>query len=603
MKTWLILVWLVMFAGDVTGQEGVSMAPGKGADDGGEMKVKETQQGLLQGEPGREEPTGCLAASSRTEGDRKADYAAGKQGLKEVPEKQVTEDRSTTEPAKKLDKEPDKKPDKTDEEPANKPTDELANKPTDELAEIGRLIMLLPASQPANKAANEPANKPTNEPASKPANEAANEPTNEPTNKPTNEPTSEPTSKPTSEPTNKPTTAPSTETPTVSVTVPQRCPPSDPWGSCRNDSKEESHRVAMALTDFALKYYSKVAKTHGTDSNVVFSPLSVAVVLSQLLLGARDETKMRLETILSYPSDLLCVHAPLRHLLKSQAFVSTSLLFFRQDLSLNDAFRKQLKSFYNIEAQWLTGNETQDLRKVNKWVKDGTNGKIEELLKELEPDVQLMLINAIYFQAKWKTTFKVKNTMNEMFYRPGKSPVQVPMMTSKKYPLASFSDPSLKAKVGRLRLSHSMSLVVMVPEHSFNSLAEMEKMLTRETFTAVVKKLMDSPLKPTVVSLPRFKLDSSQDLMDILGQIDYGIFFDANLCGISEAEDLAVTNAQHRAVLELNEEGVEAAAATAISVARTAWVFEVQQPFLFVLWNDEHSFPVFMGHVSDPSRV
>ncbi|XP_029769670.1 plasma protease C1 inhibitor isoform X2 [Terrapene carolina triunguis] len=402
------------------------------------------------------------------------------------------------------------------------------------------------------------------------------------------------------EPTKEPTAAPTTEATTAPTTTPQRCPPSDPWGSCGDDSKEESPRVATALTDFALKFYSKLPKVEGTGSNVVFSPFSVALALSHLLLGARGETKGRLESILSYPSDLVCVHAPLQRLLKSQALISASALFLRQGLHLNEAFRNQSLHFYNSRPQMLSGNETQDLQLINKWVREMTKGKIKRLLKELEPDVQLVLLNAVYFQSKWKTTFKVKNTVNETFYRPGQAPIQVPMMTSKKYPLAFFNDPSLQAKVGRLQLSHNMSLVVIVPQHVSQMLAEVQQKLTKETFAAVMKKLMGVPFKPTVVSLPKLKLDSSQNLLDILGEMDYGIFYDSNLCGISEAEDLLVTSAQHRAMLELNEEGVEAAAATAFSVARTAWVFDVQQPFLFVLWNDDHSFPIFMGHVNDP---
>ncbi|XP_034618085.1 plasma protease C1 inhibitor isoform X3 [Trachemys scripta elegans] len=510
-------------------EEGPQQTSGKRVEDGREVEGQETQQGLVQEGPGGEESTGCKPASSVPEGEGEADRATGMHG-----QGHISENQSTMELDKKLDKELSKKPAKgLDKESAKEPDKELEK-------------------------------------------ESAEEPTKEPTAAPTTEATMAPT------------------------TTPQRCPPSDPWGSCGDDAKEESPRVATALTDFALKFYSKLAKGKGTSSNVVFSPFSVALALSHLLLGARGETKGRLESILSYPSDLVCVHAPLQRLLKSQALISASALFLRQGLHLNEAFRNQSLHFYNSRPQMLSGNETQDLQLINKWVRVMTKGKIKKLLKELEPDVQLVLLNAVYFQSKWKTTFKVKNTVNETFYRPGQASIQVPMMTSKKYPLAFFNDPNLQAKVGRLQLSHNVSLIVIVPQLVSQMLAEVQQKLTKETFAAVMKKLMGTPFKPTVVSLPKLKLDSSQNLLDILGEMDYGIFYDSNLCGISEAEDLLVTSAQHRAMLELNEEGVEAAAATAFSVARTAWVFDVQQPFLFVLWNDDHSFPIFMGHVNDP---
>ncbi|KAH1171503.1 plasma protease C1 inhibitor isoform X2 [Mauremys mutica] len=623
MKSWLILVWLVTFAGDwLNGAEGDKQCPaskvplqaaahnstgdeeanngirqeavicqeapqtregpeqtsGKGGENGGEREGQETQQGLVQEGPGGEESTGCKAASSVTEGEGEADQATGMSGPGGAPERHTSEIQSTME----LSKEPDKEPDKgLDEESAKEP-----DKGLDEES----------AKEPDKGLDEESAKEPDKEL----DEESDKEPDKELDEESDKEPAKELEKESAKEPTKEPTAAPTTEAATVPVTTPQRCPPSDPWGSCGDDSKEESSRVATALTDFALNFYSKLVKVEGTGSNVVFSPFSVALALSHLLLGARGETKERLESILSYPSDLVCVHTALQRLLKSQPLISASKLFLRQGLHLNEAFRNQSLRFYNSRPHVLSGNETQDLRFINKWVKDVTKGKIKRLLKELEPDVQLVLLNAVYFQSKWKTTFKVKNTVNETFYRPGQAPIQVPMMTSKKYPLAFFNDPSLQAKVGRLQLSHNMSLIVIVPQHVSQMLAQLEQKLTKETLAAVMKKLMGVPFKPTVVSLPKLKLDSSQDLMDILGEMDYGIFYDSNLCGISETEDLLVTSAQHRAMLELNEEGVEAAAATAFSVARTAWVFDVQQPFLFMLWNDDHSFPIFMGHVNDP---
>ena len=77
--------------------------------------------------------------------------------------------------------------------------------------------------------------------------------------------------------------------------------------------------------------------------------------------------------------------------------------------------------------------------------------------------------------------------------------------------------------------------------------------------------------------------------------------YDINLCGLTEDPDLQLSAMQHQSILELTESGVEAAAASAVSVARSLLVFEVQQPFLFVLWDQQHKFPVFMGRIYDPS--
>ncbi|XP_015263433.1 PREDICTED: plasma protease C1 inhibitor-like [Gekko japonicus] len=144
-----------------------------------------------------------------------------------------------------------------------------------------------------------------------------------------------------------------------------------------------------------------------------------------------------------------------------------------------------------------------------------------------------------------------------------------------------------------------MSLVIILPRSLSQNLSDVEKHLSGDTFKSMVAKLEHTPFKPTVVTIPRFRADSSLDLMSTVGEMAYGIFFDANLCGISENEELAVSSARHRAVMEINEEGVEAAAATAISLARTANFFEVQQPFIFVVVNEKR-FPIFMGRINNP---
>ncbi|XP_019402744.1 PREDICTED: plasma protease C1 inhibitor [Crocodylus porosus] len=388
----------------------------------------------------------------------------------------------------------------------------------------------------------------------------------------------------------------------VSLIAPPRCTLSDdPWSTCGSVSLEDKARVARALTDFALKFYKTAGQMEGMGTNMVFSPLNVALGISHLLLGAQGDTRERLSNLLSYPPDLTCVHRPLKQLIKSKALLTASQIFHHKGLQINKAFLNHSRRFSDSQPQALSGNETLDLQHINKWVSEKTNGKIKKLMEDLATDVQLVLLSAIYLKSKWKTTFNVKDTQLENFYRQDKSFVQVPMMTSKKYPLASFTDSSLQAKLGRLQLSNNMSLVIIIPQRVNQMLSDVEEKLNPELFSAVMDKLMGIPFKPTVLSMPKFKLDSSQDLMAILGEIDYGLFFDANLCGISEDEELAVSAMQHRAVLELSEAGVEAAAAMAVSVARSALFFEVQQPFLFLVWNDQYGFPIFMGRVNDPS--
>lgn len=181
------------------------------------------------------------------------------------------------------------------------------------------------------------------------------------------------------------------------------------------------------------------------------------------------------------------------------------------------------------------------------------------------------------------------------------SMIKVPMLSSKKYPVAHFSDQTLKAKVGQLQLSHNLSFVIMVPQSPKHPLKDMEEALSPTVFKAIMKKLELSKYQPTYLTMPRIKVKSSQDMLSIMERLEFFDFtYDLNLCGLTEDPDLQVSAMKHETVLELTETGVEASAASAISVARSLLILEVQQPFLFLLWDQQHKFPVFMGRVYDP---
>ncbi|XP_058052646.1 plasma protease C1 inhibitor isoform X2 [Ahaetulla prasina] len=401
-------------------------------------------------------------------------------------------------------------------------------------------------------------------------------------------------------PTEVPTTINTTPIPTVSDTS---CPPNScsqrwkPWPSCAQSTPEDEQKLAEALSRFSLGFY-KIA-VQKNDGNMVFSPLSIITTLSNLLLGACDETKDRLESLLFYPKEFACVHRALKVFGKSKALTSANAIFYQPALKMGSGFHNLTSTFYQTNLKPLSNNTYQAVTDINSWVSERTGNKIKKLLDDLDPDTQMVLLNAVYFHSKWKTIFRKKNTILEEFYLPGLPSIKVPMMTSKKYPVASYFDYNLQAKVGRFQLHDNLSLVILIPRSQFISLSEIEERLTETTIMSAMNILEALPLKPTIVTLPKFKLESSQDLTEIIGEMDFGLFFDADFCGITPDESVAVSSAKHKAVLEVSEEGVEAAATTAINLARTATVFEVQQPFIFLFLRD-HRVPVFLGRVTNP---
>nr|KAF6343637.1 serpin family G member 1 [Pipistrellus kuhlii] len=401
-------------------------------------------------------------------------------------------------------------------------------------------------------------------------------------------PTSQPFFQSTTQPAD-PTTGPTTEPPCPEPEI--HCP------DLENSSAETI--LGEALLDFSVKLYHAFSLVKMEETNMIFSPFSVASLLTQILLGAGNNTKKNLETVLSYPENFPCVHHALKAF-TSKGFTSVSQIFHSPDLAIRDAFVNASQYLYGTPR--ALGNDSDaNLELINTWVAENTNHKINSLLDSLPSDTRLVLLNAIYLSAKWKTTFDHKDTRREPFYLKS-SKKKVPMMISKKYPVVQFTDPMLKAKVGKLQLSHNLSMVIMVPQNLKYSLRDIEQTLSSPVLKAIMKKLEMTNAQPTFLTLPRFKLKSNQDMLLIMETMEFFDFaYDLNLCGLTEDKNLQVSAMKHQAALELTESGVEAVAASSISLARALMIFEVQQPFLFLLWDQQHKLPIFMGRVYDPT--
>ncbi|XP_074774173.1 plasma protease C1 inhibitor [Athene noctua] len=374
----------------------------------------------------------------------------------------------------------------------------------------------------------------------------------------------------------------------------------EPSEACGAPTEEQRAAVAEALGTFTLRFYQHMAETAQPDANLLFSPINVAMGLSHLLLGARGETHERLAAVLAHPPGLACPHAALRQLASAPGLFSAAQIFHHPGLSLRPRFLNESWHFYGARPRALSGNESLDLLRVNAWVREASQGLLPALLPVLPSQPRLLLLSAVHLQAAWRTPLEAKQTVPLPFLRPGRPPRLVPTMTSKKYPVASFFDPRLQVQVGRLELSGGLSLVVLVPQGPLEALGALERALDPPTFLGLLRRAAHTPLRATALALPRLRLDLALDVVALVHDMDYGLFLDAELCGLARGPAVAVDAARHRAVLALDEAGVEAAGAMATSVARTALLLEALRPFLFVLWHDAGAVPLFMGRLSDP---
>uniref|UniRef100_A0A672FS38 Serpin domain-containing protein n=1 Tax=Salarias fasciatus TaxID=181472 RepID=A0A672FS38_SALFA len=343
------------------------------------------------------------------------------------------------------------------------------------------------------------------------------------------------------------------------------------------------------LPQLGLRLLEKLAVSP-QQPNVIVSPLSVAVALAQLTLGARNETERQLLQSL-HAQDLPCYHHVLGRLLPhfSQSSLQVAArTYLRPGFEVKLSFVEESLARYQSRPVSLLSVE-----EVNQWVENTTSGHISNFLESVPHDVVLILVNAVYFKGEWQTQFDPQGTSKGAFYVDSQNSVSVDMMKSPQYPLRLLDHPELQAQVASFPFKGNTSFLVVLPRGNISSV------LPKLNISDIYERLPQE--KNMQVSLPKVKLQYRQELQEALSSMGLdSLFSSPNLSGVSD-EPLRVTGVHHASTVELSEEGVEASASTAVTATRSVSVFSVNSPFVFALVDDASLMPLFMGVVTNPA--
>ena len=243
---------------------------------------------------------------------------------------------------------------------------------------------------------------------------------------------------------------------------------------------------------------------------------------------------------------------------------------------------------------------------INQWVSDETNKKIENLLADpLDPLTRMILVNAIYFKGDWAIKFDAKDTKKEKFYRTDGSSVDVDMMNMKKKFSMDYIR-ELKTKVLELPYKgESLSMILLLPDNK-DGLSKLEAELTADHLANL--RFNPRSRNDVVVALPRFKLEESASLGETLSTMGMSEGFvegRADFTKMDGTRNLYLSKVLHKAFIEVNEEGSEAAAATAaIMMARSmprVSEFRADHPFLFMIRCNRTKSLLFVGKMENPT--
>jgi serpin B len=384
------------------------------------------------------------------------------------------------------------------------------------------------------------------------------------------------------------------------------------------DSPEPVRAVVQGNNAFALDLY---AQLYRGDGNRFFSPFSISTALAMTYAGAHGDTARQMATTLHFtlPPDQL--HPSFHRLIAEirsrntpskteatdiQLFTANALWTERGEPILGD-FQKRIEVNYQggiYEVDFRHAAEAAR-KTINAWVEEQTKDKIKDLLQPIHIGAHTVLIltNAIYFKGLWESQFSRQQTAPATFHMPGEKSARVDLMNQtgrfRYLDEGSFQSLELPYRGG------AVSMVIVLPK-AVDGLARMEAELTLPKLEAWLAKLSSHRVQ---VSLPKFRLTEQIELKDTLTELGMPLAFDrrsADFSGITGTRDLAISAVVHKAFVDVEETGTEAAAATAVVMARAMAVatppvvFRADHPFLFLIRDNRSGSILFLGRLTKP---
>lgn len=369
---------------------------------------------------------------------------------------------------------------------------------------------------------------------------------------------------------------------------------------------------AAADNAFTIKLFKNIAASETDDKNVFLSPLSVSFAVGMTANGAKGETLTGINTAMnftdftqpainSYYNKLMTDLPGLEPNTKLQIANS---IWYRQGLEVLQPFIDVNTSSYQAKVQALDFANPDAKNTINSWVNDKTNGKIPSIVDIISAESQMFLINAIYFKSVWKTKFDAANTRKRTFTQTGGSTVQADFMAGKiDYNNNIVSEGGKTTIIAEFPYAHDrFSLVAILPAEGVSA----KTLLAGIDADKWNTWMAGLGAQQSQVYFPKFKFAYAKSLKDPLITLGMGKAFSqsADFTGIRAAGGLAITDVKHKAFVEVNEQGTEAAAVTSVEIGLTSAApiatLEFNRPFIFAIREMKTGLVLFAGIVNNP---
>lgn len=369
--------------------------------------------------------------------------------------------------------------------------------------------------------------------------------------------------------------------------------------------------ASESVSAFTFQMYQKVAEKE--KGNIFFSPYSISSAMAMTYVGAANETQNQIASTLHFTKDTKALATSMGGLHQSLLSKNgkglelsiSNRVWVEQTYKVKCSYKRTLKKRFKTsfgKADFI-GNFQLERVKINDAVATDTKSLIKDLIPQggLSPITRLVLTNAIYFKGKWEKQFNPERTRKGDFYVDNSTTVSAQYMSSKEQ-YNYYEDETLMAV--ELPYSNDITMLVILPAEG-TTISDLGKTLNQQKYQAITSELYSDEVS---LMLPKFKSEASLTLSNTLKEMGMPIAFtdDADFTGISNRNDLKITDVFHKAFIEVSEEGTEAAAATAVVVGVKSMpmtrTFKANRPFIYIIRDTKTGTPLFIGRLMNPNR-
>ncbi|XP_009874760.1 PREDICTED: alpha-1-antiproteinase 2-like [Apaloderma vittatum] len=395
-------------------------------------------------------------------------------------------------------------------------------------------------------------------------------------------------------------------------------PPSHHNGHDPSEPQQHVHHGGEAIAclklvpnnaDFAFHFFKEVT-LEAPNKNIFFSPVSISTAFAMLALGARSTTQTQILEGLAFNLTEIQekeIHEGFHNLIHMlshpEGGVQLSMgnaIFLTEKLKPLKKFLDDAKGLYQLEAFTTDFNKpTEAEKQINDYIERKTHGKITNLVKDMNPQTVMLLASFVFFKGNWEKPFKPEHTEEREFFVDAETTVKVPMM----YQMGRFDfyfDEELSCTVVRLHYNGSATAFLVLPAKG--KMKQLEQTLVKET----IQKWSDH-LFQSLISLyfPKFSISGSYEITNTLSKMGIVDVFtnQADLSGITGTSELKVSKVVHKAALDVDESGTEAAAASAVEIMTASLppTIEFNQPFLLLIFDRDTNSTLFIGKIVNPT--